>query len=1369
MTSYMSYPSQKVTELLSKYLEFDPSELELGIWSGDIQLKNLTLRQETIHPLLNKKANKPHTDPLKKAPLHLKLVKGTIGQMRLQIPWKRLVWGQGAVKIEVSEVMIVLSFQSREETEEQRKKGLLKTKAKKNDADASTGVSQAYRDAKQRRLREAERRHLQGMPLALYLDALHRKNSIQRDAAKAAQAAKRNDASKPKQPGRIDKWLQNKGSDLFWRFFAGIQGSITKARIVIVQDGVEVGCIVQSIEVIAGRDGTKINVNMEETSEGPSEGAMTAAELTPPQNVMYESGYEDGEHVDKEIKQQGLGLFVRKVVSMANVPQALRFSNSVSADDYILRPVDLDFSFSFFYPYPPERRKKRAIDNQSQETPTTAASSVGASHGDSPTSSKRRRDKRQRDTTNPAPTPDFPAHTPVDERRDSMGGSTASATRGARLTGLNADSRLRTHQRWIAPEVAHKSSISRSQAQRYASMRSSRSGTFHTAQHTGIDHVSVQESATATPGRILVSVPKLDCRASLKEIRVVFTTRHYELLNYFLSTVARMKNGRPDQLIRATPKETEAAALHRKFFEPTSPRSLYSPRNKRAAKRPNATVLSSILAPLTGFRASSPVDAVASQTETTPDPHELMPMRRSVRSKVLVKWWTYSIGAILWEVRKRKHLASNFREMFISFDWDRQRHKRKEYVELYIAKKLDKRPQEGVWPFEEEDTRDEQLLAIEDELPLEQILLYRSIARSARVQGMKTMPDSVLDLHTRQSQNLKKHRKSKLTNPLTAATPDETVPNSSFLAFIQHKFDASSQLRLPGGVRERFNSNSKSKHGIAPRVHGDMDDYYDDEENEVQSSESLRPNMPPPPPARSQRVSSGLDGTIHSESDGRIPTPRQMFSRKAGTPDIQAGSYYASGGNRRDSQADGRTVRTNQKRDSKSARLGPTGSALETAGKADDRMIVSFALQIKSIDMIIVEEEYHFELSPELARHTTASGRISPGAQSREYYSGGEESSSDEVSELSVLTDDQRFFNESGHIGMIAEEEEDEERVRMSSTDFLLFGLPENPLLRLTITSLSCSLKGRSGGPFNTGVTIRQIRAVADNDTQIFSMGASEPITPVAEISVGSGHGRRSFDTIELDLPTNFGAQQEPRILMRDGMLGSGRALSLVWYKEENSNDIQCDLSRIALNLDLGPAKKLLEFYAKSEIKFPSRILEKSSVDVARKFMVYKTVVHKPVGALSVAFRIHGLEIIVPFFVPNCETSEASDVDASNNFETDSHIPSATGRRDYSLFFGMDCLDLYTGTAVDAICAAANNDLGASRSSLFSGSLASRRSSTVKTLEMLDVVALTATNDSFSCRHWVRISNSESIYIRSNLIPLFSIDCDYRWCEMLCQ
>jgi hypothetical protein len=161
-------PSQKVTDILSKFLDFDPKTLELGIWSGDLSLKNVELKKETIQPLLNpsSKRNKNEDnaaegehqqqhhfdfselnnvnedgtnnspsptsptspainfnliDPTKKEPLRVKLVRGTIGCLRIGIPWKQLVWGQGSVELDISDVTIILSLQSREETLKEEK------------------------------------------------------------------------------------------------------------------------------------------------------------------------------------------------------------------------------------------------------------------------------------------------------------------------------------------------------------------------------------------------------------------------------------------------------------------------------------------------------------------------------------------------------------------------------------------------------------------------------------------------------------------------------------------------------------------------------------------------------------------------------------------------------------------------------------------------------------------------------------------------------------------------------------------------------------------------------------------------------------------------------------------------------------------------------------------------------------------------------------------------------------------------------------------------------------------------------------------------------------------------------------------------
>lgn len=1362
MTSYMYNPSQKVTDILSKFFEFDPSELELGIWSGDLQLKNVKLRHDAIHPLLNRKANKPHTDPLKKAPLHMKLVSGTVGNMRIRIPWKRLVWGQGAVQLEISDVMIVLSLQSREETEEQRQRGMLKLRKKKEKSEDDNAVSTAYREAKQRRLREAERRHLQGLPVALYLETLHRKNSIARDAQKAEEVAKAHhgpstSTSKSKKPGRLDKWLKNAGSDLFWRFFAGIQGSITKARIVIVQDGVEVGCIIQSIQVIAGKDGTRVNVNMDDGDpEETSEELITATEMTPPENVTYESAYDDGEHVDKIIKQQGLGIFIRKEANMNKVPQALRFSTSVSADDFILRPVDLDLAFSFFYPYPPERRKKRATDNQSHDTPTTAAStgvSGAASVGESTTaSSKQRRGKRDRVTSIVPPSITPPTRSSSDsEHRGSI--TRSNSLNRTRITPMSAaESRLRNQHRRLGLDGQHNLG-GRPQIQRFASTRSFRSNTYLSA---AMDPISVQEGTAVLADRDMEIVSKFDCRVTLKEIRVVFTTRHYELLNYFLSTVSRMKNGRPDQLIRSTPKETNTAVFKRKFLDatvnsalPTSPRSPAKQLTPALPRKPNATILQAMLAPITGHRMTQSEDTELEHGESSSDlriegeEQQIVAMRRSVRSQVVQKWWKYSIGAILWEIKKRKHLATNFRQMYISFDWNRQRYKRKEYIELYISKKLDNR-HDGVWPFDDTDKREAQLLKIEDELPLEQILLYRSIARSIRVRGMTKMPDSIQELHTSQSIKTREKRKKRVANSDETHNPVSETGENTFLSLLQKKFSAASELRKSDGLIKKFRSSKEpSATTIVP---GDLDsDLEDDDDyNDVLSSDAARPHLPQQ--TRAKREVHAYDSP--SDLDPRTPSfkrtsskqPRRDSTGNSITDGIQTGNFYSSGGTRKDS--DGRTLRTFQRKDAKSSRLGQAAGSSNEA-KGDDRMKISFVFSVKLIDVMIVEEEYMFDISPEEMKRSGNSGRLSVGVLSREYYSGGEESSSDDVSDLSVLTDDQRFFNEVGHVGPIAEEEEEETGAKMSSTDFLLFGLPEDPLLRLTIDSLGCSLRGRSGGRLNLGVSVRQISAVSGIDTHVFSMGGNDTVTPVSEVNFGSATRRKSFDSFDMDLSTTLISRQGSGISTRGRGADSGRAISLMICNDEAFKDIECDFCRIAVSLDLMPATKLLEFYSRTDIKFPDRIVEKSSRDVARKFMVYKTTSQSWLRTLNSTIRVHDLEVRVPVDMEDSENSEASHVDMSNRFDDDSLRSSNDSRRKGALVFSAESLELYSGSAVDEISAAVSNDMGTSRSSLFSGSLSSRKTLPVKSLEMLDIVELTSASDSFSCRHVVSHAKRE--------------------------
>lgn len=105
-----------VAGLLNRFLgmyvkNFDPTQLKVGIWSGDVKLRNLELRREAL-------------DQLK---LPINVMEGHLGELTLVIPWSNL---RGApVKVFVEDVYLLASPKEEaeyDEDEEQRRKQRLK-------------------------------------------------------------------------------------------------------------------------------------------------------------------------------------------------------------------------------------------------------------------------------------------------------------------------------------------------------------------------------------------------------------------------------------------------------------------------------------------------------------------------------------------------------------------------------------------------------------------------------------------------------------------------------------------------------------------------------------------------------------------------------------------------------------------------------------------------------------------------------------------------------------------------------------------------------------------------------------------------------------------------------------------------------------------------------------------------------------------------------------------------------------------------------------------------------------------------------------------------------------------------------------------
>jgi hypothetical protein len=619
MASYLYNPSQKVAELLSHYLEFDAHQLQVGIWSGHLTLKDVHLKANAVDQFLT----------LPSSSISFQLVSGTIGLLDLQIPWKQLVWGQSDVRVKLQDVVLVLQVKPQDDLVYQQDNPDL------SDQYPTNSIS---RDQKQKRLLEAERRALQGRPLGPWLRSVKKRD--EEDSAKSQ-------AEEPvmlQQKTWISKRLTSAINDFFWRFFAGLQMEMTNLKIVLVQDGVEVGVSVHSFKV----DGKE---------------AVAQPGKSQPHGPADHNDSGQGELVNKQIKVSRCGLFIRKEGPRdESDPRGV-----VLTKEYILCPLDLDFSFGVFYPYPPGKRQKRDTTRNYAATPFHLPENSLQEESSNSSSPKKRRAKREK-------------------RIEPQSISTAALTTdqfSAQQQSLHSDTKPPSYRRssttWSKPQT-----ISRQVTV-----------TLPLAQPKEIKS-NVTSSATGEHAR-------LEGHLNIGLVQLKFTTRHYHLFGKLMIDTIRRRNGRPNETIRG--------AMLRREQQEEEDESL-----------------------------------VAEDTNSV------------VRS-----WWIYVVTAVLREVRKRRQLREKFQDRFLSFIWDRQKYKRSDYVRLYI----DYRLKQHLLARDEEE-----LLRIEDELSIEQILLYRHIARKIHVRGGTKMPSSLFDLGAKDKEISAKNLPSTASNISTSSADD---------------------------------------------------------------------------------------------------------------------------------------------------------------------------------------------------------------------------------------------------------------------------------------------------------------------------------------------------------------------------------------------------------------------------------------------------------------------------------------------------------------------------------------------------------------------------------------------------------------------
>ncbi|KAL7564083.1 hypothetical protein ACA910_012363 [Epithemia clementina (nom. ined.)] len=297
--SYSQF-KQVLQLVLQDYLELAQDaaqqQFEVGLWSGQLSLQNVQIKGSAINSLLN---NPPFTKPTKPQsttttkltlpPARLKLVSGSIGSLKMNLPWSSLLFlggqrGGGDVQLELDHVEIVLALESFEEWQERQENQVdtdesapaapgvhgvtddhwTKDKAtierKQNDKGKEQEQQQdpefqaRQRALKQDLLHRAEKLHYHGHDLAAWLERQYQKQQLQKGKEEETKRLKAKSQGTTWFLSSLfpQTWIQNAMNGFLWRFYAGLQTKITNVKIVFVQDSMELGLVVPSIRQVTG-------------------------------------------------------------------------------------------------------------------------------------------------------------------------------------------------------------------------------------------------------------------------------------------------------------------------------------------------------------------------------------------------------------------------------------------------------------------------------------------------------------------------------------------------------------------------------------------------------------------------------------------------------------------------------------------------------------------------------------------------------------------------------------------------------------------------------------------------------------------------------------------------------------------------------------------------------------------------------------------------------------------------------------------------------------------------------------------------------------------------------------------------------------
>ena len=391
-------PSKQLTDLLSKYLDFDSKQLKFGLWGGDLKIQDVNLKNDAFTPLLNtwkeaagdagldiasflSKEFLVDKDPSFASTLDLKLEKGTIGYCRAKIPWTNLLLkaGDETVLIDLRDVTIRLGLESCIAKLLAADGGPFSKLSGKHSGRVKFGKLQSNeRRWKQEMIRIAEQCIAEGKDIPSPAEFSILKNEF----IKEEKVDEQYNADEELKASILERFVKPLASSLGWRVGMGLKVTLQNFRITMIHDGVEATLHTELVELFehSPNDSESIGVSLDASISPLKRWESTGT-------IATQDTTQEGNAIRKHVKVTNCGVFLREVPGGSNdVDNA-----ETSLDEFIVQPTTANIFLCLR-----ETGISVKVEDRDEETLQTQSTEESTIIDMTPVNKKQRRGKRDK-------------------------------------------------------------------------------------------------------------------------------------------------------------------------------------------------------------------------------------------------------------------------------------------------------------------------------------------------------------------------------------------------------------------------------------------------------------------------------------------------------------------------------------------------------------------------------------------------------------------------------------------------------------------------------------------------------------------------------------------------------------------------------------------------------------------------------------------------------------------------------------------------------------------------------------------------------------------------------------------------------------